>query len=194
MSSPSLQNFVWVKLQIINKMFCQVIFLGSTLTENESKAYDVFIFITTNVIPVIVLSFFYICILWKLWNPDKRLTAEVPTSSRNQKPKNFVQKTRRKTTTMLLTVVLVFFLFWFPYNMFNLLLTFGNIADFNIDILRHADSILRFFLLVNSASNPIIYNFLSEKFRTGFRTIFACHWRALKRVSAASTDAETVLA
>ena len=164
------------------------------MTENEVKAYTVFIFITINVIPVIVLSFFYICILWKLWNPDKRLTLEVPTSSRSQKPKNFVQKTRRKTTTMLLTVVLVFFLFWFPYNMFNLLLTFGNQADFNIDILRHASSILRLFVLVNSASNPIIYNFLSEKFRTGFQTIFACHWRALMRVSAASTDAETVLA
>ena len=146
------------------------------MAENEVKAYAVFIFITINVIPVIVLSFFYICILWKLWNPDKRLTLEVPTSSRKQKPKNFVQKTRRKTTTMLLTVVLVFFLLWFPYNMFTLLLTFGNQADFNIDILRDASSILRLLLLVNSASNPIIYNFLSEKFCSGFRRIFICRF------------------
>ena len=154
------------------------------MTENEVKAYTVFIFITTNVIPLIVLSFFYICILWKLWNPDKRLTLDAPASSRNQKPKNFVKKTRPKTTTMLLTVVLVFFLFWFPYNMFHFPVTFGNQADFNIDIVRHASSILRLFLLVNSAFNPIIYNFLSEKFRTGFRRI----------LSAASTEAKTVSA
>jgi len=144
------------------------------MTENELKAYTVFICMTTNVIPVIVLSFFYICMLWKLWNPDKRLTVEVSTSSRNQKPKNFAKKTRRKTTIMLLTVVLVFFLFWFPYNMLNMLLILGNKADFNVDILRHARSIFLLFLLVNSASNPIIYNFLSGKFRTGFRRIFTC--------------------
>ncbi len=180
--------------QSLSLYFCQIFFLGSTLSENEGKAYTLFIFISTNVIPIIVLSIFYTGIVWKLWNPDQRLTTlGAATSSQHKKPKNFVEKTRRKTTIMLLTVVLVFFLFWFPYNTFNLLLTFGNTEDFNIDILLHANSILRVFLLVNSASNPIIYNFLSEKFRTGFESIFACRWRALKRVSA-STDAETVLA
>jgi hypothetical protein len=169
-----------------------VIFLGSSLAENETKAYSVFIFITINVIPIMVLSFLYFCIVWKLWNPDQRLAVEVSNSSQHPKQKNFVEKTRRKTTTMLLTVVLVFFLFWFPYNLFGLLLTFCNQEDFNYDALSHAGSVLRVFLLVNSASNPIIYNFLSEKFRTGFRGIFACRWRAFTRISASSTD-ETVL-
>ena len=151
------------------------------------------IFISINVIPIIFLSFLYAGIVYKLWHPDKRLTLEVATHSKHQKPKNFVEKARRKTTIMLLTVVMVFFLCMFPYNLLNMLLTFGNTKKFNFDILLHANSILRVLLLVNSASNPIIYNFLSEKFRTGFQSIFTCRWRTLKRISA-STDAETVLA
>jgi hypothetical protein len=74
---------------------------------------------------------------------------------------------------MLLTVVMVFFLCMFPYNIPTMLLAFGNSEKFNPDILLHASSILRVLLIVNSASNPIIYNFLSEKFRKGFRSILA---------------------
>jgi hypothetical protein len=60
-----------------------------------------------------------------------------------------------------------------PYNILNMLLTFGNTEKFNPDILRHAISILRVLFIVNSASNPIIYNFFSEKFRMGFQSILA---------------------
>jgi Na+/H+ antiporter NhaC len=131
------------------------------------------IFISINVIPIIFLSFFYARIVYKLWHPDKRLSSEAAIHSKHQHPKNFVEKTRRKTTIMLLTVVTVFFLCMFPYNLLNMLLTFGNTEKFNFDILLHVNSILRVLLLVNSASNPIIYNFLSEKFRMGFQSILA---------------------
>ena len=151
------------------------------------------IFITINVIPIIFLSFFYTSVVWKLWNRDKRLTADAAMHSKHQQPsKNFVEKTRRKTTIMLLTVVLVFFICLFPLNMMNMLSTFDALEGVDTDVMLHVNSVLRIMLVVNSASNPIIYNFLSEKFRAGFASIFTCRWRALRRV-AATTDAETVL-
>jgi Na+/H+ antiporter NhaC len=131
------------------------------------------IFISINVIPIIFLSILYAGIVYMLWHPDKRISSETATHSKHQKTKNFVEKTRRKTTIMLLTVVMVFFLCMFPYNLLTMLLTFGNTKKINFDILLHANSILRLLLLVNSASNPIIYNFLGEKFRKGFRSILA---------------------
>lgn len=170
----------------------EVFFLSDEMTRDQSKIYNMVILMSISVVPLLFLSYFYSRIVWKLWNPDRQLTEEAGTSSIHQKPKKFIEKTRRKTTTMLLTVVLVFFLCIFPYNVFAVLLVYRDISEFNYDVLLQANSILRVLLVVNSASNPIIYNFLSEKFRTGFKSIFTCRWRVLRRVSAA-TDAETVL-
>lgn len=139
-----------------------------------------------------LLGFLYARIVWKLWNPDQRLTQEIATPSKQRKPKHFVEKTRRKTTIMLLAVVLVFFTCFFPFNVLGMKLAFGDSKNFNFDILKHVNSVTRVLLVVNSASNPIIYNFLSEKFRAGFKSIFTCHWQALRRVTP-SVETETVL-
>ena len=174
-------------------LFLKVNFLDTTFTEDQNKAYTLIVFITINVIPIIFLSLFYSSVVWKLWNRDKRLTSDVAIhSSRQQQSKNFVEKARRKTTIMLLTVILVFFMCFFPLNTMNLLSTFGALNAADIDVLLHVNSVLRVMLVVNSATNPIIYNFLSEKFRTSFGSIFTCRWRALRRV-APSTVTETVL-
>ena len=162
------------------------------MTTDQVKTYNVLVFIIINVIPIIFLSFFYTAIVYKLWHPDQMLTNEISAQPKHQKSKNFVEKTRRKTTLMLLTVIMVFFFCMFPQNVLNLVLTFRDLKEFDLNLLRHAVSILRVLLVVNSASNPIIYNFLSEKFRTGFQSIFSCRCRALSRV-APTTDAETVL-
>ncbi|XP_028397067.1 allatostatin-A receptor-like [Dendronephthya gigantea] len=170
----------------------EIVLLSTTFTKDQNKAYVTITFISINVIPIMLLGFLYARIVWKLWNPDQRLTQEIATPSKHQKPKHFVEKTRRKTTIMLLAVVLVFFTCFFPFNILGMLLAYGDSRDFNFDILRHVNSVTRVFLLVNSASNPIIYNFLSEKFRKGFRSIFTCRWHALRRVSPSGVT-ETVL-
>ena len=131
------------------------------MTKNQFKIYSMALFMIVNVIPVIILSVLYTRMAYKLWKPDTLLTNDNVPQQKNQTSKTVVKKSRQKTIIMLLTVVFVFFLCVSPMNMFNVIMSFCDQSEFNIDILLHAMSIIRILPLVNSASNPIIYNFLA---------------------------------
>lgn len=163
------------------------------MSKETSKAYTLTIFVVLNVIPITVLTCFYARIVWKLWNPDRQLNQGHAGANNQGKPKNFVTRTRRRTTIMLIVVLVAFFVCMFPYNLFTVLIANLGRERFDQVTLQWSNSILRILVILNSATNPIIYNFLSEKFRTGFRNIFLGRWRVPVRV-AATPDGETVLA
>ena len=142
------------------------------MTKNQLKIYNMALFIIVNAIPVIILSVLYTRMAYKLWKPDILLTHDNIPQQKNQTSKIVLKKSRQKTIIMLLTVVLFFFLCVSPMNIFNVIMSFCDQSEFNIDILLHAMSIIRILPLVNSASNLIIYNFFSLKFRTRFRSVF----------------------
>uniref|UniRef100_A0A673FS38 Hypocretin (orexin) receptor 2 n=1 Tax=Sinocyclocheilus rhinocerous TaxID=307959 RepID=A0A673FS38_9TELE len=100
-------------------------------------------------------------------------------------------KARRKTARMLMVVLFVFALCYLPISVLNIMkrkaFTFnknkGNIWKPSFIICL---SVLYLFfyawftfshwlIYANSAANPIIYNFLSGKFREEFKAAFICH-------------------
>ncbi|CAL8331883.1 unnamed protein product [Lota lota] len=105
--------------------------------------------------PLLVICLCYLLIVVKVRSSGKRVRI---TSSRRR-------KSERKITRMVVVVVAVFVLCWLPFyvlNIVNLLVVLPG--DFRG---------LYFFVVVlsyaNSCANPILYGFLSDNFKQGFR-------------------------
>ncbi|XP_027138816.1 somatostatin receptor type 3 [Larimichthys crocea] len=105
--------------------------------------------------PLLVICLCYLLIVIKVRSVGKRAQA---TSSRRR-------KSERKITRMVVVVVAVFVLCWLPFyvlNIVNLLVVLPG--DFRglyvfVVVLSYA----------NSCANPILYGFLSDNFKRGFR-------------------------
>lgn len=71
---------------------------------------------------------------------------------------------------MLAVVVILFALLWMPYRTLVLINSFVSTPYLNAWFLLFC----RTCIYANSAINPVIYNAMSQKFRTAFRVIYRC--------------------
>ncbi|XP_055838011.1 orexin/Hypocretin receptor type 1-like isoform X2 [Episyrphus balteatus] len=76
-------------------------------------------------------------------------------------------RARRKAAKMLVAVVVMFATCYFPVHVFNLLRYTGNLHGGEITTIFSLCS--HWLCYANSAVNPVIYNFMSGKFRREFR-------------------------
>ncbi|XP_061604879.1 somatostatin receptor type 5-like [Phyllopteryx taeniolatus] len=83
------------------------------------------------------------------------------------------RKSERKVTRMVVIIVLVFVLCWMPFFTTNIVNLVHIIPENN------ATAAIYFFLViltyVNSCANPILYGFLSDKFRQSFQKVLCFH-------------------
>ncbi|XP_042341522.1 somatostatin receptor type 5 [Plectropomus leopardus] len=126
--------------------------------------------------PLLVICLCYLLIVIKVRSVAKRAQA---TSSRRR-------KSERKITRMVVVVVAVFVLCWLPFyilNIVNLLVVLPG--DFRG---------LYFFVVVlsyaNSCANPILYGFLSDNFKRGFRKALCGASRRVKNNDRAGTEVQ----
>uniref|UniRef100_A0A3Q1EWJ8 G-protein coupled receptors family 1 profile domain-containing protein n=1 Tax=Acanthochromis polyacanthus TaxID=80966 RepID=A0A3Q1EWJ8_9TELE len=126
--------------------------------------------------PLLVICLCYLLIVVKVRSVGKRAQA---TSSRRR-------KSERKITRMVVVVVAVFVFCWLPFyalNILNLLVVLPG--DFRG---------LYFFVVVlsyaNSCANPILYGFLSDNFKRGFRKALCRTSRRVKSNDRAGTEVQ----
>ncbi|KAM9769965.1 somatostatin receptor type 3 [Menidia menidia] len=126
--------------------------------------------------PLLVISLCYLLIIIKVKNVGKRTQT---TSSRRR-------KSERKITRMVVVVVAVFVFCWLPFyalNILNLLVVLPG--DFRG---------LYYFVVVlsyaNSCANPILYGFLSDNFKRGFRKALCRTSRRVKSNDRAGTEVQ----
>ncbi|XP_045902166.1 somatostatin receptor type 5-like [Micropterus dolomieu] len=126
--------------------------------------------------PLLVICMCYLLIVIKVRSVGKRAQA---TSSRRR-------KSERKITRMVVVVVAVFVLCWLPFyalNIVNLLVVLPG--DFRG---------LYFFVVVlsyaNSCANPILYGFLSDNFKRGFRKALCGTSHRVKNNDRACTEVQ----
>nr|QRN45465.1 allatotropin receptor [Carausius morosus] len=82
-------------------------------------------------------------------------------------------RSRRKAAKMLVAVVIMFAVCYFPVHLLNILRYTVNIPQ--TDVTTAISSLSHWLCYANSAVNPVIYNFMSGKFRREFkRTILQC--------------------
>lgn len=86
-------------------------------------------------------------------------------------------KPRKQLIMMLMCVIVAFYVCLFPLKIWTLILMFiGHRPSFlRVIKLReywYISIVVRFFFYANSSINPILYNFMSKKFRMAFKNIF----------------------
>lgn len=75
-----------------------------------------------------------------------------------------------QVTKMLAVVVVLFALLWMPYRTLVLINSFVSTPYLNAWFLLFC----RTCIYANSAINPVIYNLMSQKFRSAFRQLYHC--------------------
>nr|6TOD_A Chain A, Orexin receptor type 1 [Homo sapiens]6TOD_B Chain B, Orexin receptor type 1 [Homo sapiens] len=130
------------------------------------KIYHSCFFIVTYLAPLGLMAMAYFQIFRKLWG------RQIPgTTSAEVKQ----MRARRKTAKMLMVVVLVFALCYLPISVLNVLKrVFGMFRQASDrEAVYAAFTFSHWLVYANSAANPIIYNFLSGKFREQFKAAFS---------------------
>ncbi|XP_043535202.1 somatostatin receptor type 5-like [Chiloscyllium plagiosum] len=117
--------------------------------------------------PLLVICLCYLLIVIKLRSSGKKVRA---TSTKRK-------KSERRVTWMVVIVVAVFVFCWLPFYVMNIVNLVSSMPS------EPALVGLYFFVVVlsyaNSCANPIIYGFLSDNFKQGFRKILC---RSSRRV------------
>ena len=162
-ATPALMHTYHFHLDHGNITICEEFWINM---EGERMIYAYSMLLLTFVLPLITISLFYLKIFAKL---KKRI---IPgTATKNQVEKD---RTRHhKTFCMMVLVVMVFGLCWFPLNVFNIL------RDIDIDLID-----TRFFNLVqllchwvamsSACYNPFIYAWLHNRFQAELKKMFMC--------------------
>ncbi|CAH1794824.1 unnamed protein product [Owenia fusiformis] len=130
------------------------------------RVYTFFILIVTYLLPLVILIVAYSIVGMNLW----RRTAPGEKDSVRDRQQN---KSKRKVVQMLVTIVALFGLCWFPLHLFALVL------DFRPDLMAYEDILTIIYYCVhwlamsNSFQNPIIYGFLNDSFKIDLRIILS---------------------
>ncbi|XP_048093495.1 probable G-protein coupled receptor 83 [Alosa alosa] len=133
---------------------------------------DLATFVLLYVLPLLIISGAYLGVARRLWRPNAigDVTSE----------QYFLQRRKRKRTIkMLMAVVVVFAVCWFPLNCYVLLLSSRAIRSNNILYFS-----FHWLAMSSTCYNPFIYCWLNHSFRAELKRLLAvCPWR--KRVAAA---------
>jgi hypothetical protein len=147
--------------------------------QNNEKRYYIFIAVTMLFLPTIVILVMYTRIFFvahkrqKMWR-----NGELGQTCNNRSQRSAFHQDL-KAIRMLLVVVLVFILCWFPYAIFKLLwLHNPNIIKKHSQSLSYwrwllmAELVVALLPYFNSICNPIIYSWLDHTYRQAFKNLF----------------------
>ncbi|KAJ8335531.1 hypothetical protein SKAU_G00388730 [Synaphobranchus kaupii] len=84
---------------------------------------------------------------------------------------------RKQVTKMLAVVVVLFALLWMPYRTLVLVNSFVATPYLDAWFLLFC----RTCMYANSAINPVVYNLMSQRFRSAFRNLYRCQGEAARR-------------
>jgi hypothetical protein len=135
------------------------------ISESDSL-YFIYIICTsiiTFIIPLILMIYFHLRIIYRIQNNIPKHHTRSFTSIR----------VRRKVTVLVLCVISVHLICCSPYWTFQMFTT-SDILPQTSQILVPISSVAQSLLFVNSSTNPILYAFISELFRTSFKRVFYC--------------------
>ncbi|XP_008217710.1 orexin receptor type 2 isoform X2 [Nasonia vitripennis] len=169
--------------------------LPSWSRENQI-AFNIIKLILLYTGPLMFMSFAYCQIVRVLWRNDipghnlstRIINANDLSSQSNVGNPEGQLKSRRKAAKMLVAVVLMFAVCCFPVHLLNILRS--SIVIRSSDLVNITSCLVHWLYYANSAINPLIYNFMSGKFRREFKRTFCCprgggsHNRAVYRMAA----------
>ncbi|KAL3869066.1 hypothetical protein ACJMK2_041793 [Sinanodonta woodiana] len=141
---------------------------------NMELQYQITITVAFYLFPLSVSAFAYIKIARCLWSSGEMVNLNMRGNSAiNQ------LRARQRTAKMLIVVVIVFCLCYLPVYSLNIFRYMGLMRQIqNDDILVVLTLTAHWLCYFNSAINPVIYNFMSGKFRSQFKAACSKCFRA----------------
>ncbi|XP_078366705.1 substance-P receptor-like [Oculina patagonica] len=118
----------------------------------------------------LIMAVLYAIVCYKLWS--RKIPGEGANQNQGQAE---AMKTARKVTEMMIMIVLLFILCWFPYNISVVLHFWGDTTT--------TSSFVLFFIwlmVAYSGINPCIYLTFNQKFRHAFKRLFRNCFRKIK--------------
>ncbi|RUS79030.1 hypothetical protein EGW08_013213 [Elysia chlorotica] len=142
------------------KLWCGINW-PTDLSIASDKAFTWYSFLLGFAIPVSLISVFYILVVVRLRHVG-------PAKKTREK-----QRSHRRITRLVLTVVVVYIVCWLPHWCFQVHLVFNDVNDAHKNLVL----LVNFFTILcfsNSMLNPFLYAFISENFRKSFSKAFCC--------------------
>jgi hypocretin (orexin) receptor 2 len=159
---------------------------------HHQMAFQLFLIVALYVVPFVIMGAAYTSIAICLWStviPSESVTAnsdfQPSVYSRHSdstshlpriKDAHYQMLSRRKVAKMLIAVVVMFGVCYLPVHLLNILryAQVGMKDDTGVVFALIAHWLCYF----NSAINPVIYNFMSEKFQRAFSDVLHCRCHA----------------
>ncbi|XP_074642575.1 orexin receptor type 2-like isoform X2 [Tubulanus polymorphus] len=153
--------------------------------------FQISIMIVLYIIPLSLTGFCYTQIARCLWInvipgvSDQSTYANSSTSRAQSDPgaENQLQS-RRKAAKMLIAVVIMFAICYLPVHLLNILRYAGITKRMGSGSRQVTALFSHWLCYFNSAINPVIYNFMSAKFRKEFSSVCTCCFRVCMRADA----------
>ncbi|CAF2486173.1 unnamed protein product [Rotaria sp. Silwood2] len=150
-SSPAIRSFSNIKID------CKIEDLKS------HEKYEWIFFSVTYIGPIVILTITYTRIAIELWG--QTAIGEVTKRQRDS------IQSKRKVVKMLIAVVLIFGICWFPQQLYFILVSvYKSIPEWPGT--PYVYLISYFFAMSNSMYNPFLYCCMNNRFRNGFRSVF----------------------
>ncbi|XP_050435944.1 orexin receptor type 2-like [Adelges cooleyi] len=155
-------------------------------SQESETIYQVAKMILLYVLPLSLMSITYYQIVRVLWRSDTIPGHTETVQMFNSHGQNGVNRTanvgcassmtqikaRRKAAKMLVAVVIMFALCFCPVHLMNLLRYTIGIRQ--TELMALVTNFTHWLIYANSAVNPLIYNFMSGKYRNEFKRLFLC--------------------
>lgn len=132
---------------------------------NYGTVYSISMLLIQYVLPLVIISYAYTRIWCKLKN-------HVSPGAGN----DHYHQRRRKTTKMLVCVVVVFAVCWLPFHVFQLVSDIDSkVLDLNEYKLIY--TLFHVIAMCSTFTNPFLYGWMNNNYRTAFLTAFRCEQR-----------------
>ncbi|XP_017756495.1 PREDICTED: neuropeptide Y receptor-like [Eufriesea mexicana] len=138
--------------------------MNINISDNLMLIYSLFMTFTQYIIPLITMCTIYIRIGLKLWY------ATLPGNPECSRDQN-LHHNKIKTIKMIITIVSVFGISWFPLQLYNIILYF----DDSIRMYKHIRLVWFFcdwIAMTNCCSNPFIYAIYNERYAKELRDVY----------------------
>ncbi|XP_072167150.1 G-protein coupled receptor 54-like [Diadema setosum] len=135
--------------------------------------YYLFIVLAMYVVPLSIIMFCYIQILYQVWHKTSAGTESAQANARSLRRK-------KKITRMVFIVVFLFALCWAPMHTINLWL-YSDSDHYNNHVKSEVYTLCLGLAYANSCVNPFVYAFTTTSFKKYFKKFFWPCWRGKAR-------------
>lgn len=118
-------------------------------------------------LPFCLLVFVYSVIVFRISRESKQLRNNNSCS----KGATYTIRTRRRTVLMVGVIMILFFVCLLPIRVFTVWVIYAPVSDvenLGFEVWLNLNMFVRVMFYLNSATNPIVYNIMSIKFRQAF--------------------------